>query len=164
MTPAKRFPRPHDLLDRWLLRVEKDGHGGCWRWTGKAYPRGYGAFYLGGGRYMSAHRWGYQRLVEPVPDHLDMDHLCRNRWCVNPDHLEPVTHTENIRRGEAAEANILRNQRRTHCVHGHELSSENTTLRYSRGNPYRQCVICERAGSRKRSANYYKRRKAANAK
>lgn len=66
----------------------------CWLWTGSRTTEGYGKF-----RTLAAHRVFYRALVGPVPPHMDLDHLCRVRHCVRPDHMEPVTHGENVRRG-----------------------------------------------------------------
>jgi hypothetical protein len=97
--------------------------------------KGYGAFMVGG-RNVRVHRWAYETLVGPIPDGLVIDHLCRVRNCVNPDHLEPVTHRENIRRGEAGAWNRVK----THCPQGHEYTPENT--RYS--GTTRNCRECQR--------------------
>lgn len=86
-TPEERF---------WSC-VDKDGPGGCWIWTGALTGAGYGQF-GGGGKKSYTHRWAYQAHVGPIPDGLELDHLCRVRACCNPDHLEPVTHEENTRR------------------------------------------------------------------
>lgn len=83
--------------DRFWARVEI---GVCWTWIGST-DRGYGVFGAQG-RYFRAHRWAWEALVGPIPEGLHLDHLCRNPSCVNPDHLEPVTQAENIRRGHAA--------------------------------------------------------------
>lgn len=83
--------------DRFWVQVDV---GLCWEWTG-AQDQGYGLFSFEG-RPVRAHRWLWELLVELIPAGLQLDHLCRNHSCVNPDHLEPVTQAENIRRGNAA--------------------------------------------------------------
>jgi hypothetical protein len=87
--------------ERWI--VEDRGYDSpCWIWQLHCWPNGYGAGRLPGGRRVGAHREVYERLVGPVPEGLQLDHLCRIRCCVNPDHLEPVTQGENLRRGYAS--------------------------------------------------------------
>ena len=77
---------------RFMSRVEKTEHG-CWVWLGAKMRNGYGQLVVGGVHY-AAHRYAYQELVGAIPAGLDLDHLCRNRACTNPDHLEPVTRSE----------------------------------------------------------------------
>lgn len=71
---------------------------GCWQWTGAIDKTGYGRFTIGRGRSQAAHRFAYELHVGPILPGLDLDHLCRNRWCVNPAHLEPVTRSVNLSR------------------------------------------------------------------
>ncbi|MEE9149964.1 MAG: HNH endonuclease signature motif containing protein [Candidatus Tectomicrobia bacterium] len=95
----------------------------CWVWTGHL-RRGYGTL-MRNGEDGYAHRFAYESLVGPIPEGLTIDHLCRNRACVNPAHMEPVTHRVNILRGEGL---CAKNARKTHCKHGHPLTVENVYL------------------------------------
>ena len=85
------------VAERFWAKV--DTSGDCWVWTAARNGFGYGKFSVGRGHDVPAYRWAYRFLVGPVPRGYLLDHLCRNRLCVRPDHLEPVTHAENIRRG-----------------------------------------------------------------
>lgn len=93
------------LAERFWPKV--DASGDCWEWTGARNPEGYGRIGAGrrGSATLHAHRVAWELLVGPVPAHLELDHLCRNPRCVNPDHLEPVSRTENIRRGQWKQRN-----------------------------------------------------------
>jgi hypothetical protein len=133
--PAHRIPAFWEKVDR----ASDDG---CWEWLG-AKNGGYGRFHLrsqGPGRATAAHRVSYELLVGPIPDGLTLDHLCRNRGCVNPAHLEPVTNKTNILRGESFSAD---HARRTHCPHGHEYTPENTYWRTGKRTG-RECRECHR--------------------
>lgn len=126
---------------------------GCWNWTGYL-GTGYGLFRLNG-RAERAHRLSYSWLVSPIEKSLVLDHLCRNRACVNPAHLEPVSFRENILRGVGPTAI---NARKTHCAHGHPYSEENTAHRKNKNVPRtRVCRECERKSSRE----YQKRKRAS---
>mgnify|MGYP001609562296 CR=1 FL=1 len=95
---------------------------GCWVWLDNYNPAGYGGMRRSkstGGEYVFAHRAMYELLIGPIPPGLVIDHLCRNRGCVNPAHLEPVTMRENVLRGVGVAAE---NAAKTHCDHGHEFS------------------------------------------
>lgn len=123
------------LEHRFWDKVRQQGE--CWQWLAYIHPGGYGRFRVGR-RVVQAHRWAYECLVGPIPGGLEIDHLCRNRACVNQDHLEPVTHEENVRRGEL----YLVSGAKTHCPQRHEYTPENT---YVRPNGKRQCLPCKRA-------------------
>lgn len=112
---------------------------GCWEWTGVRTSDGYGQIY---GRMQMAHRVMYELLVGPIPEGLELDHLCRNPWCVRPDHLEPVTTRENVLRGVGISAV---NARKTECLKGHSLSGENLYLHRGK----RRCRTCRRAAGRR---------------
>lgn len=131
-------------LPRFLAKVSPEPMSGCWLWTGATQTNGYGSIGFGSsGRTMLAHRFSYVAHRGPVPDGLTLDHLCRVRLCVNPDHLEAVTGAENNRRGESPTA---QNIRKTHCQQGHPLSGPNLYVKPSTGK--RQCRECLRAAQR----------------
>ena len=128
------------MQERFWEKVDRSGD--CWEWTAAKTTWGYGYFYFEG-RPRQAHRVGYMLTVGPIPDGLELDHLCRNRACVRPDHLEPVTGRVNLLRGEGASAV---NAVKTHCVNGHRFTDENT---YAwRGT--RNCKTCREAATAKR--------------
>lgn len=98
----------------------------CWEWTAGLKDGGYGQFRVKGLSSRLAHRLIYQVFVELVPDHLTCDHLCRNRLCVNPFHIEIVTGAVNVLRSESF---VAVNARKTHCLRGHPLSGSNLSIR-----------------------------------
>lgn len=133
-----------DIADLIMSRCDI---GDCWEWRSPG-PRGYGRVKRGG-QQLQAHRYVYEHLVGNIPPGLTLDHLCRNRACVNPDHLEPVTLKENLRRGESFSA---QNARKTHCHRGHPLSGENLGHQPKQ----RYCKACKR----KASLRWYHKRQA----
>jgi hypothetical protein len=122
-------------------RYSIDPETGCWIWQRATSADGYGRVSVGG-KVIPAHRRAYELLVGPIPKGLTIDHLCRNRPCVNPDHLEPVTNRENILRGNTLPA---ANAAKTHCKYGHPFSPENTWHDLKRG--WRKCRTCMRAST-----------------
>ena len=100
--PLSRSGKPQRFV-RWHRPPKTDRYevleSGCWRWLLSTPKHGYGETWVDGKRWL-AHVYYWVQKNGPVPDGLELDHLCRNRWCCNPDHLEPVTRTENVRRGD----------------------------------------------------------------
>ena len=119
------------VSDRFLAKIVAYPHG-CWIWQATTTPNGYGQFRVDG-RMVYAHRFAYELLVGPIPEGLELDHLCRVRNCVNPAHMEPVTHAENMRRG----AHALK----THCPREHPYAGGNL---YVAPDGKRRCRACQR--------------------
>ena len=128
-------------IERFWAKV-KVVESGCWEWQGHL-NRGYGRL-RGDKKDILAHRYAYQLIKGSIPEDLTLDHLCRNRSCVNPDHLEIVTMRENILRGDSFSA---KHARKTHCPEGHPYDLFNT--RYNLLGA-RECRICMKAGKKRR--------------
>lgn len=122
--------------DRVFSLVSVDAETGCWVWHGYRMPAGHGRVRVDGKKVL-VHVWVWGQFVGPVPEGLELDHLCRNPPCCNPEHLEPVTHRVNVLRGEAPAA---AHARKTHCPRNHPYDEQNT--RIYRGSRY--CIACQR--------------------
>lgn len=130
--------QPQAPAERFWRKVSQAGD--CWLWAASLTGGGYGKFYVGG-QTVYAHRWAYEYMVAPIPDGLQLDHLCRNRACVNPEHLDPVTQAVNIRRGKAPSAVL--NQSGT-CSRGHSMDDA-----YLTSGGRHQCRPCKSARAKK---------------
>lgn len=135
-------------IQNFLDKIDKSGE--CWVWTARKTKTGYGLFsYRNSGRQYQnyAHRISYELYVGKIPDGLQIDHLCRNRSCVNPEHLEPVTALENTRRKPVKSIPPMAtvNREKTHCINGHEYTEENTGRDAS---GYRKCKECARLNTK----------------
>ena len=128
-----------DTFKRFMTKV--DVTDDCWNWIGQKTVDGYGILTFTNKKIKKkkyVHRLSYEHYKQEIPPKMTIDHLCRNRRCVNPDHLECVTNVENVMRGQGI---TVVNKAKTHCDNGHEFSSENT---YVTSKGYRQCQICKR--------------------
>jgi hypothetical protein len=144
------MPRPYrrDPMARILAHVEPEPNTGCWLWSGRANAAGYGTVTFRR-RDQLAHRVAFELLRAPIPAGLVLDHLCRVRCCVNPDHLEPVTQAVNVRRAEQSISQV--NVAKTHCPQGHSYDQRNTGTRIDRGGiPARKCRTCNRLAEAER--------------
>ena len=143
-SPKRRGKRPGDVKQRFLSKIQM-ALSGCWNWTAGCFPTGYGKFRVGPTGTAYAHRWAYLLFVGPIPEGAEIDHLCRNRACVNPAHLEAVEHRENVRRGSAWYKIATLQKTKTHCPHGHPYNDENT---YRNPQGERACRTCQRLHAR----------------
>lgn len=136
-------PRPTRVGPMWTMPVRVDKWftkhirpaGECWEWTGSKTGNGYGQVGIAG-KLTMAHRAVYEYFIADIPDGLDLDHLCRHRACVNPWHMEPVTRSVNLKRG-----NIGTYKRPDECPQGHQYDAVNT---YVTAKGSRSCRACAR--------------------
>lgn len=146
-------------MNRFDAKYEPEPMSGCFLWTGALDQRGYGRFnhdYT----YTRAHRYAFEHERGPIPDGLVIDHLCRNRACVNPAHMRVVTNTENVLAPGSLSLPRLQKEK-THCKHGHPFSGDNLRMkRHVNGRQTRVCRACTQARDRKR---YWIKREALNA-
>lgn len=137
---SKKHTRPTSK-ERLLEKISINENG-CWCWTSSIKPNGYGCFWHDGAQ-RNAHRVSYELFIGPIPEGLDLDHLCRNRACVNPEHLEPVTRSVNLNKG----LKKSKVPKKLFCKNGHEFTQENTAVyEYVRG---RRCKTCANATAKK---------------
>lgn len=151
MEALKRLPR--FLWSRITIPSEC---GECWIWLRGIAPNGYGQITIKRVPYL-AHRLVYETAVGPIPSGLELDHLCRVRRCVNPNHLEPVTHLENMLRGAGLVAIAAA---KTHCPQGHPLAHPNLHPSFLRRG-HRRCLICHKEQCRAAAARQHQREKAS---
>lgn len=135
------------LSERLFSKLEAEPNTGCWLWIGRLQKDGYGEVDMGAKRIAKAHRAVWEELVGPIPGGLQVDHLCRVRSCVNPDHLELVTSWENTMRGNHPRSIVIRTGR---CQRGHERSPENLYV-YKNGSTS-HCRPCANLTARERWA------------
>jgi len=138
MSAISDLTRQHRFAGKWTL------HHQCWEWTGSKGANGYGIFMWDAGppkRTCTAHRAAYRLFIGEIPDGYEVDHLCRRRSCVNPEHLEAIPLAENRRRRDTPSGKRHWNGKKTHCKNGHPFSGANLSVDI---NGARICVTCRR--------------------
>lgn len=147
-------------IERFMEKVSFSDNG-CWLWRGATKPNGYGFFLTGRKPFKkpnNAHRWIYEFFNGPIQDGLVIDHLCRTRNCVNPNHMEPVTMRENLMRGLSPSS---LNAKKQTCPNGHPLVP---IPDHCNTNSRRHCPICERTHALKWNIEHRERKNANNRK
>lgn len=137
------YDLPFSLLPLRFWRKVHVAQNGCWEWIGAQTNRGYGTAWVPNHnpQRASVHRLTYEIFVGPIPDSLELDHLCRNKACANPLHVEAVTHQVNCLRGD------MSGWKATHCPAGHEYAGDNLYIRPDNGG--RDCKCCKRERNRR---------------
>lgn len=151
ISPIRRKPRGQSrkgIEGRLWEKISPEPNSGCWLWVGALNTQGYGLLYVNG-RLQGAHRACYELYVGTIPPDCDLDHLCRVVCCVNPQHLEAVSHQENCRRGTGGIISGAQQRNKTHCPSGHPYDIENT---YHHPKGYRACRACARERMRRKLA------------
>ena len=160
--PKMVVPRRASAADRLLARIAQvqrvESFTPCWEWLGRLDANGYARVRINGVPDY-AHRHTYRLWRGEIPAGMEIDHLCRNRGCCNPDHLEAVTHRENLRRSPIhpffnPEMRYTHRPRppRTHCCNGHPQTPENL---YTLKDGKQRCAVCAREHSRRRHEQTY---------
>jgi len=149
--PGLKRNRGHRPIEERFSEKVKILPDGCWQWIGRIDKAGYGRL-RGIGRsspVLYAHRFAYEQRYGPIPEGAEIDHLCRRRWCCNPEHLEAVPHRVNVIRGEAP---LIKVHISGKCARGHEVNEQNAYFRKDRPTRW-NCNVCrrERRAARKRS-------------
>lgn len=150
MTYRKRGLDGKELLDYLRSRCVVTENG-CWLWQGCISDGRYGSLKYKG-RIRRAHCVTYELSVGPVPDNLELDHTCKVTTCINPEHLEPVTHKVNVQRGDLKHVSGKRYAAQTHCIHGHPYEPHNL---YLDKKGHKSCRTCAR--DRNRAARQVKK-------
>lgn len=137
---TRHFTSEQQVAAFWA-KVDPCRTDGCWFWTASRNKLGYGRFYAYGVKSHAAHRYAHELLVGPIPDGLEINHVCRQPSCVNPQHLEAVTHQVNMRLGFTGVPSGVQQRAKTMCPYGHYYSAANT---YVNPRGERQCRTCVR--------------------
>lgn len=135
---VKLKPCPNIMPLRFMNKIEFAGD--CWIWIGAKNNKGYGHIGVNG-KTILAHRFSYSFQYGGIPKGMTLDHQCRNRSCVNPYHLKPMTQKQNNLLGIGPTAI---NSKKTHCIHGHSLSGDNLKTYIAEGTVHRRCYICHK--------------------
>lgn len=130
------FVKTLEPIQRFQPKIKIDPLTFCWEWIAGKFRQGYGMFHLNG-KDIGAHRFAYEYWKGKIPNELEIDHLCNNKKCVNPSHLEIVTHLENMNRAIIPKGRYSKEGRKTHCPQGHEYNEENTRI-------YRNMRYCKK--------------------